>query len=247
MEDKRNIIITGANSGIGLACIECFLSNGDNVIGLVRSEKDSIIKELLSFKSSGKLDIYYLDLEDSLDLRNNFTKIIKQYDKIDVLVNNAGKLINGLVQMTSKDKFSELLNLNFFAPLELIQIVTKKMMRAKKGNIINISSTSAEDCNFGRSAYSSSKAALESLTKTLAYELGSFNIRANCVLPGLTDTKLMRNNTQKEVLAEVLKEIALGRIAHPKEIAEFVYFLSSDKASYITAQTIRIDGGMGKK
>ena len=243
MKDKRNIIVTGANSGIGLACVKQFIENGDRVIAIVRN-KESKTELLDSLRNKNSLDIHYLDLEDSNDLKINLNKIINMYKNIDVLVNNAGKIFNGLVQMTSKDKFADLFSLNFYAPLELIQNVSKKMIRSKKGSIINVSSTSSEDCNVGRSAYSSSKAALESLTKTLAFELGPFNIRANCILPGLTNTKLMIKNTDAKILEQVVKNISLGRIAETQEIAHLVTFLASEQSSYITAQTIRIDGGM---
>ncbi|MBJ57356.1 MAG: 3-oxoacyl-ACP reductase [Rickettsiales bacterium] len=244
MKEKRNILITGANSGIGLACVKLFLDNGDRVISIVRSKTESSLKFLHQLKSEQNLDIYFIDLENTDDLKDNLNKILTNYKNIDVLINNAGKIFNGLVQMTTKRKFSELLNLNFFVPLELTQMIVKKMMRTRKGNIINVSSTSSQDANYGRSAYSSSKAALETLTKTLAFELGRFNIRANCVLPGLTDTRLMRENTKQEVVDDEIKKIALGRIAKPEEIAELVYFLASEKSSYITAQAIRIDGGL---
>ena len=247
MVNKRNILVTGANSGIGLECVKQFINQGDKVIGVVRNQETSYNKELESLKSESSLDIFYIDLEDTVNLKKNLRDMINNYKHIDVLINNAGKIFNGLVQMTTRNKFSELFDLNFFVPLDLIHLVSKKMIRAKKGNIVNISSTSAEDCNYGRSAYSSSKAALESLTKTLAFELGPFNIRANCVLPGLTDTKLMRENTDHKVIQEVEKNIALRRIGKPEEISKLVYFLASDNSSYITAQSIRIDGGMGSR
>ena len=244
MKENRNILITGANSGIGLACVKRFVGNGDKVIGIVRSKTKSSLQFLNLLKSEKNLDIYFIDLENSDGLKEKLNEILTNYKNIDILINNAGKVFNGLVQMTTKRKFTELINLNFFVPLELTQIIVKRMMRKKKGNIINISSISSEDCNYGRSAYSSSKAALESLTKTLAFELGRFNIRANCVLPGLTDTRLMRENTRQDVVDNEIKKIALGRIAKPEEIAELVYFLASEKSSYITAQSIRIDGGI---
>ena len=123
-----------------------------------------------------------------------------------------------------------MLDINFFAPLALIQIIVKKMIKNKNGSIVNISSTSSEDCPIGRAAYTSSKIALEAMTKTLAYELGRYNIRANCILPGITNTKLMKDNTNENVLNEALKNIALGRIAEPEEIANLVCFLCSNNS-----------------
>jgi 3-oxoacyl-[acyl-carrier protein] reductase len=100
------------------------------------------------------------------------------------------------------------------------------------------------DSNFGRSAYSASKAAMISQSKTLSKELGQYNIRVNTIAPGLTDTEMMQNNTPKEVIKDVLENLSLKRLADPKEIANAALFLSSDLSSYITGQTIRVDGGM---
>ena len=246
MFKNKNILITGSNKGIGLACVSCFLREGANVIAIVRNVITSSLLDLKNLENSKRLFIYEIDLENENEIKKKIKEIVLKFEAIDVLVNNAGQIFNGLLQMTSKSKLENLFNINFYAPVLLTQLVLKKMIRLKKGNIINISSTSSEDCNFGRSAYSSSKAALETMTKTLAYEIGPYNIRANCILPGLTDTDLMRDNTDKEVIEEVKKKIALRRLAEPKEIAELVKFLASEYSSYITGETIRIDGGMQK-
>lgn len=244
MLKDKNIIITGANKGIGLACVERFLKEQSNVIAVVRNFETSKLDALEGLKDNKNLFIYQTNLENEHDIKINIREIIAKFNNIDVLVNNAGQIFNGLFQMTTKTKIENLFKINFFAPIHLTQLVLKKMIRLKKGNIINISSTSSEDCNVGRSAYSSSKAALEAITKTLAYEIGPYNIRANSILPGLTETDLMRENTDEKVIAEVKKKIALKRLAKPREIAELVKFLASDASSYITGETIRIDGGM---
>ncbi len=118
------------------------------------------------------------------------------------------------------------------------------MIKKKNGSIIAISSSSALDCNEGRSAYSSSKAAMIAQTKTLSRELGVHNIRANIIAPGLTNTDMMKNNTPDNVLKDVVSRISLKRIADPNEIANVALFLASDLSSYISGQIIRVDGGM---
>ena len=118
------------------------------------------------------------------------------------------------------------------------------MVKNKKGSIVNISSTSGIDGNAGRSAYSASKAALISQSKALSRELGIHNIRVNTIAPGLTNTDMMKNNTTKNVIENVLENVSLKRLADPEEIANAVLLLSSDLSSYITGQTIRVDGGM---
>jgi 3-oxoacyl-[acyl-carrier protein] reductase len=146
--------------------------------------------------------------------------------------------------MTSIKKFKEIFEVNFFSQALFTQYVLKAMIKNKKGSIVNISSTSGMDSNFGRSAYSASKAAMISQSKTLSKELGQYNIRVNTIAPGLTDTEMMQNNTPKEVIKDVLENLSLKRLADPKEIANAALFLSSDLSSYITGQTIRVDGGM---
>ena len=141
------------------------------------------------------------------------------------------------------ENFKDLFQVNFFNQA----LFTQKLVRFMNENssITFISSSSASDSNYGRSAYSSSKAAINSLSKNLSKELGSLKIRVNAVEPGLTDTEMMRNNTPKEVLDKLVAEkISLKRIGTPKEIANVVLFLSSSLSSYTTGQVIRVDGGM---
>ena len=118
------------------------------------------------------------------------------------------------------------------------------MIKNKKGSIVYISSSSALDGNEGRSAYSSSKAAIIAQAKVLSRELGIHNIRVNSIAPGLTDTDMMKENHKKELVSEVLSRTSLKKAANPREIANVILFLSSDLASYITGQNIRVDGGM---
>lgn len=239
-------MVTGASSGIGLAITKSLIEAGANVIAVVRNINSDKMNNLnqIKEKHGNALKIIEINLESEEEIKIKTIKLIKDVDDIFGLVNNAGQIFNGLVQMTSRGVFSKILDINFFAPLTITQIILKKMIKNREGSIVNISSTSSQDCNVGRAAYSSSKIALEAMTKTLAYELGRYNIRANCVLPGLTNTKLMRENTNENVINEVIKNIALGRVAEPEEIANLVSFLCSSKSSYITGQSIRVDGGL---
>jgi len=146
--------------------------------------------------------------------------------------------------MTTVNKFKEIFETNFFSTVQFTQIILKSMMPHKNGSIINISSTSAFDNEDGRSAYSSSKLSLVSLTKTLSNELGRFNIRVNSIAPGLTQTDMAMQNTKKELIDKIIDDTALKRIGNTKDIANTALFLSSELSSYITGQTIRVDGGM---
>ena len=125
-----------------------------------------------------------------------------------------------------------------------MQIILKKMMKQKKGSIINISSSSSSEANEGRSVYSASKAALNILSKSIAREMGSSNIRINTVAPGLVDTDMLNSNTPEKFIKEVTNRLSIKRIGKKEEVANTVLFLASDLSSYITGQTIRVDGGM---
>jgi len=146
--------------------------------------------------------------------------------------------------MTSIKKLKEVFEVDFFSQTNFTQYILKFMVKNKKGSILYISSSSALDGNEGRSAYSAAKSALITQSKVLSRELGVHNIRVNTIAPGLTDTDMMKKNTTKETIKDVLSRVSLRRIASPEEIANTALFLSSDLSSYITGQIIRVDGGM---
>ena len=146
--------------------------------------------------------------------------------------------------MTTQEKIKEIFQVNLFSQILFTQYILKSMVRKKKGSIIFVSSNSALDGNVGRSAYSSSKAGLIALSKTLSRELGAMNIRVNTVAPGLTNTDMMKENTSKKVVEEYISSVFLKRLGKPEEIANLALFLSSDESKYITGQVIRVDGGV---
>ena len=159
------------------------------------------------------------------------------------MVNNAGTISNSLFQMTSLKTLRNIFEINFFSQFLLTQIYLKLLIKSKKGSVIFVSSNSANENPVGRCAYSASKAALNSLTKTISKEMGVKNLRVNAVLPGLTDTKMAKNFTKDDAIDEYLNKVALKRIAKTSEIANVIAFLASDKSSYINGQLITIDGG----
>ena len=244
--NNKTAVITGCNSGIGLACLELFAKNGCNIFACCRSVNDNFSKIILQFTNKYKVQIIpiFFDLEKPDDIKSGLKKINEHKFNIDILVNNAGYIYNGLVGMTPQKELEKLFQINYYAPISLIQVISRNMIKNKKGSIINIASTTAMDGNIGRSGYAASKSGLIALTKTLAHELGAKNIRVNCIAPGLTDTKMMKNSTDMNLLPSILNNTALNRIALPEEIANVAMFLASDFSSYITAQTSRVDGGM---
>jgi 3-oxoacyl-[acyl-carrier protein] reductase len=239
-------VVSGASGDIGKKILEKFSNEGSNIYALVRNIED---KEFIEFtenlkkKNNNKISIIYLDLEKEETIKSSFDLIKKDNTSIDILVNNAGTVTNSLFQMTSLKSLRNIFEINFFSQFLLTQIYLKLLNKSKKGSIVFVSSNSANENPVGRSAYSASKAALNSLTKTISKEMGVKNLRVNAVLPGLTDTKMAKNFTKDDAIDEYLNKVALKRIAKTSEIANVIAFLASDKSSYINGQLITIDGG----
>ena len=239
-------IVTGASGDIGKKILEKFSNEGSDIYALVRNTKD---KKFIEFTENlkktykNKIKIIHLDLEKEDTIRSSFELIKKDNVNIDILVNNAGVITNSLFQMTSLKLLRNIFEINFFSQFLLTQIYLKLLSKSKNSSIIFVSSNSAVENPVGRCAYSASKSAINSLTKTLSKEMGVKNLRVNAVLPGLTDTKMAKNFTKDDVIQEYLNNVALKRIAKKSEIADVIVFLASDKSSYINGQLITVDGG----
>jgi 3-oxoacyl-[acyl-carrier protein] reductase len=242
---NKNVIITGCNKGIGKATLEDFAKNGANIFACVRniSNEFKIFTIKLKKKYKINIEVIKLDLSNTSSISKSVDQIYKINRNIDILVNNAGILFNSLFLMTSEKKLHEMFQVNYFSQIFLTQIISKGMIKNKSGSIVFVASTSGINGDFGRFAYSSSKAAILSAVKTLSKELSNYNIRVNAVSPGLTETDLMLSNTKKEVIESEIKKISLKRIANANEIANVIVFLASQKSSYINGQNIIIDGG----
>ena len=242
---NKNVIITGCNKGIGKATLEGFAKYGANIFACVRSNSSEFKKFILTLKKKYKVKIYVikLDLLKKSSISNCVNEIYKISKNIDILVNNAGMLFNSLFQMTSEKQLQEMFQVNYFSQVYLTQIISRGMTKNKTGNIIFVSSTSGINGDYGRFAYSSSKAAILSTVKTLSKELSNYNIRVNAVSPGLTETDLMLSNTKEDIIKSEIEKISLKRIASTNEIADIILFLASEKSSYINGQNIVADGG----
>ena len=179
--------------------------------------------------------------EDSI--KTAFIDIQSKKYAIDILVNNAGIAKFKPFMMSGINDFKQMMQVNLYGPILIIQYVVKYMLKQKKGSIINLSSVSGLDANAGNAAYGASKAAIASLTRTLSKELAKANIRVNAIAPGFVDTN-MNSQISPDYMQKMLEQVAIGRIANVEEIAKLAVFLGSDEASYITGQIIRIDGGI---
>ena len=242
----KTAVITGCNRGIGKAVLEVFAENGADIFACVRKERPEFSEEIQRLASKYQVEIIplYFDLIDGEAMKAAIGAIRKTRKPIDVLVCNAGIIAeNALFQMTTLDNMRRLFDVNFFAQMQLTQYISRLMQRNKNGgSIINVASIAGLYGSPGQSEYVGSKAAIIGVTKTLARELGAHNIRVNAVAPGIIDTD-MAKHVATEYSDALVKLSALARRGTPEEVANVILFLASDLSTYITAQTIKIDGG----
>ena len=151
--------------------------------------------------------------------------------------------MNSIFMMTPIESVKKHFQINFFSQLIITQLVIKNMIKNKSGSVINLSSISAYEANEGRSAYSSSKAALEIASKSISREVGRFNIRINNIAPGLIDTKMLHLNTPKDAIKNRISNTTLKRLGKAEEVANAILFLASDESSYMSGETLKIHGG----
>jgi 3-oxoacyl-[acyl-carrier protein] reductase len=243
---NKNAVITGCAKGIGKSILSVFAENGANLWACVRKPDEEFEKYIrtLSSEYNVKITPIYFDLADREQIKTGMKTIMSSKENVDILVNNAGVTYNALFQMTSMDKMIEIFNINYFSQMLITQYIAKIMVKQRRGSIINISSTAALDGNPGRSVYGASKAALLSSTKTISKELAEFNIRANTIAPGITETDMVAASMNFDVIQKTIEQTKLKRIGQPSEIAKATLFLASDLSSFITGQVIRVDGGL---
>ena len=241
----KNAIITGARSGIGLAALQLFAQNGCNCWAIIHREDPDFLSKIQTLEKENNVWIkpVYMELDNSDSIKQGMKDILSEKLPVDVLVNAAGILSpNRLFTMTKMDDIRRVMDVNFFSAVELTQLVCRPMMRQRKGSIINIASIAAWGEDTSQMEYAASKAAMVIATKKLARELGSAGIRVNAVAPGLTQTKML-DVLEDEAEAQIKKGLGLHRFGTPEEIAEVCLFLASDKSSYVTGETIKVDGG----
>ena len=234
-------LITGASRGIGKETVKLFAQNQANLI-LVARDEEALQKIQNELNSLCKVEIYPCDLQKSNNIKELFG-FIKQYTKqLDIVIHAAGAMHVGMQMMTKEEDVQEIFTTNFFSAYELSRYSAKMMLRQKSGSIIFLSSVMALRGAKAHSAYSASKAALEGLMRSLAKEYAP-HIRINTVAPGVVQTDMTASLSEEEK-ERIIASTPLARLATPNEIAQTLLFLSSDMASFITAQTLRVDGGL---
>jgi len=241
---NKTILITGANRGIGRVTAEAFARVGACLIVHSRSPTPAFADDMLDLAARYNVTIERVafDMTDTVAMKAEINTILPPKRQIDVLVNNAGVAHGGLFQMTPLTDVRSVFDVNFFAQLELTQLIIRRMSRQKSGAIVNIGSIAGLELASGNVAYGVSKAALMAFTQTLASEVGHLGVRVNAVAPGLVDTE-MANQMEKKAGTEMIRNSAMKRLATAEEIAQVVLFLSSDVASFVNGQVIPVNGG----
>ena len=240
----KTVLVTGSSRGLGKSTIIKFAENSYNVvINYNYSEKEAfeLEKYIKENYNVGVLTIK-ADVGDEKEVKNMFKEIINKFGNIDVVVNNAAIAIDTIFEQKTVENFNKILNTNLIGTFLVSKYASKYMKENKSGNIINISSTNGIDTYYPYSMdYDASKAGIISLSKNLSKELSPY-VRVNCVCPGWIITD-MNNSLDKEYMNREMTKINLKRFAEPREIANVIYFLASEEASYINGSVIVVDGG----
>ena len=236
-KEKKKILITGASRGIGKDIALKSKENGYIVLGTSTSEEGA-----QGLEKEGILGLV-LNLNDSKSIEGFNDALIKDHSDIEILINNAGITRDNIVLRMSDEEWMDVLNVHLNGTFKISKIVLKFMLKKRWGRIINITSTSASTGNRGQANYAAAKSGVEAFSRSLAKEVGSRGITVNSVAPGYIETDMTEqiNNKMKE---EILKQIPLSRFGRAEEVAQLIEFLITDEASYITGQTIHINGGL---
>lgn len=242
MLNGKTALITGASRGIGRAIALKLSNEGASIVAIYcgSEEKARELKAEID-KNGGKINIYKCDVSNFSECENIVKQVISDFGGVDILVNNAGITNDKLVLQMGENDFDSVIDTNLKGAFNMIKHCYRNFMKKKYGKIINISSVSGIIGNAGQANYSSAKAGIIGLTKTVAKELASRNVCCNAIAPGFIKTDMTESFQDNE---NVLSSIPLKRMGSADEVANLAAFLASDLSDYITGEVIRIDGGL---
>lgn len=240
----KTAVVTGGSRGIGRAVAVALAAEGAGVAVVFAGNKAAAAETVRIIENAGGTAVaVQCDVADEAAVADMIKKVQEKFGSVDILVNNAGITRDGLLMRMKSDDWNAVINTNLTGVYNCTKGVTKMMMKQRSGSIINMTSVVGETGNAGQANYAAAKAGVIGFTKSVAKELASRGIRVNAVAPGCIDTD-MTAVLSDAVKEEMIKTIPLGRTAAPEEVAQAVVFLASDRAGYITGQTLNVDGGM---
>jgi len=240
---QRVALVTGASQGIGRICALRFAKEGATVAVAARNEEklNQLVQEITA--AGGKATSFALNVADEEQVKSGIKGAIAQFGKIDILVNNAGITRDQLVMRMKRADWDAVLQTNLTSAYLCIQNVIPSMLKQRWGRIINVTSVFGQMGQAGQANYAASKAGLIGLTMAIAREVGSRNITCNAVAPGFIETA-MTAVLSDELKQSAIKQIPLGRVGTPDDVASAAVFLASEEASYITGHVLNVNGGM---
>lgn len=241
--NSRNIVITGGAGGIGIAAAQRFLDAGDSVF-LWDIRRDLLEKAALQLKyAENKVHLIEVNIADPLAVEKVTEEVMVLAGSIDVLINNAGITRDASLQKMSFEQWQQVMDVNLTGAFLCTKAISKHMITAAYGRIINTASVVAHYGNYGQTNYVASKSGLIGMTKVWARELGKYNITVNAVAPGFIATDMLKTVPEK-VIEKMKERTALLRMGRPEDIAAAYFFLASEDAAFVTATTLNVDGGL---
>ncbi|MBE8221640.1 MAG: SDR family oxidoreductase [Bdellovibrionales bacterium] len=245
LKDKK-IVVTGASRGIGKAIVLLLAKQGAQLAFSYANNKqlaEDVLKDVKNISPNLDHSIFKLNLNDLDNIKNQVTELKNQFKQIDGLVNNAGITCDQIFPLMKEEDFFNVIQTNLIGTVFLTKQLLKPLMKSSKASVVNISSVIAHIPQSGQSNYAASKAGIEAFSKSLATELGRKQFRVNSIAPGFIKTD-MTEKLSEDQKQEILKQVPLSRYGNVDEIAQVASFLLSDKSSYITGQTLHVNGGM---